>query len=114
MGIAQAAAVIPGISRSGAAIATGLLMKSGKNEVTRFSFLMVILPILGAAFLDLTAYDLSSQKDIGLIPLCIGFIAAFISGLIACSWMINIVKKGKLIYFAIYCFIIGLIAIFAS
>jgi len=114
IGIAQAIAVVPGISRSGATIAAGLLMKSGKNEATRFSFLMVIIPILGAAFLDLTAYDLSDETNIGLIPLCTGFFAAFISGLIACSWMINIVKKGKLIYFAIYCFIIGLIAIFAS
>jgi len=114
IGIAQAVAVIPGISRSGATIAAGLLMKSEKNQVTRFSFLMVIIPILGAAFLDLTAYDLSYKTNIELIPLCIGFFAAFISGLLACSWMINIVKKGKLIYFAIYCFIIGLIAIFAS
>jgi undecaprenyl-diphosphatase len=114
IGIAQALAVIPGISRSGATIATGLLMKSRKNEVTRFSFLMVIIPILGAAFLDLSVYELSSEMEIGFIPLVIGFTAALISGLLACSWMVNIVRKGKLIYFAIYCFIVGLIAIFAS
>jgi len=114
IGLAQAFAVMPGISRSGATIATGLLLKTDKNEITRFSFLMVIIPILGAAFLDLIKTDFSSELTIGFLPLSIGFIAAFLSGLLACSWMVNIVKRGKLIYFAIYCFIIGLIAIFAA
>jgi undecaprenyl-diphosphatase len=114
IGIAQAISVIPGISRSGATIATGLLLKNKKNEVTRFSFLMVIIPILGAGFLDLTSKNLSTEMNIEFIPLVIGFTAAFISGLLACSWMIKIVRKGKLIYFAIYCIIIGLIAIFAA
>ena len=114
IGIAQAIAVMPGISRSGATIATGLILRTGKEEIARFSFLMVIIPILGAAFLDLTGSNLSGGTDIGITPLIIGFAAAFISGLLACRWMISIVKKGKLIYFAIYCCIIGLIAIFAA
>ncbi len=114
IGLAQALAVMPGISRSGATIATGLLVKTKKEEVARFSFLMVLIPILGAAFLDILGGDFTSGENIGIIPLTIGFFAAFISGLLACSWMIKIIKKGKLIYFAIYCLIIGLIAIFAA
>lgn len=114
IGIAQAIAVVPGISRSGATIATGLLLQNKKDEVARFSFLMVLLPILGAAFLDITGGEVTSGDEIGIVPLMVGFIAAFISGLLACSWMIKIVKRGKLIYFAIYCLIIGVIAIFAA
>lgn len=114
IGIAQAIAVIPGISRSGATISTGLLLKTGKDEIARFSFLMVLIPIIGAAILDIAGGEFSSAGKIDTLPLITGFLAAFISGLLACSWMIKIVKKGKLIYFAIYCFIIGLIAIFAS
>jgi len=114
IGIAQAFAVMPGISRSGATIATGLLLKTNKDEVARFSFLMVLIPILGAACLDIMGGDFTSEEAIGVLPLLIGFAAAFISGLLACAWMIKIIKKGKLIYFAIYCLIIGLIAIFAA
>lgn len=114
IGLAQAVAVMPGISRSGATIATGLLLKTNKEEVARFSFLMVLIPILGAAFLDIMGGDYSEDISVGAIPLAIGFIAAFLSGLLACSWMIRVVKQGKLIYFAVYCFIIGLIAIFAG
>ena len=113
IGIAQAMAVVPGISRSGATIATGLLLKNKKDDVARFSFLMVLIPILGAAFLDILSGEVTSEESIGLVPLLVGFFAAFISGL-ACSWMIKIVKRGKLIYFAAYCLIIGLIAIFAA
>ena len=114
IGLAQALAVIPGISRSGATIATGLMLQNKKDEVARFSFLMVLIPILGAAFLDIISGEVTSGENIGVVPLMVGFIAAFISGLLACSWMIKIVKRGKLIYFAIYCLIIGLIAIFAA
>ncbi|QGY43544.1 UDP-diphosphatase [Maribellus comscasis] len=114
IGIAQAMAVMPGISRSGATIATGLLLKTKRDEVARFSFLMVLIPILGAAFLDIVGGDFTSGDTIGTIPLLVGFLAAFASGLLACAWMIRIIKKGKLIYFAIYCLIIGLIAIFAA
>ena len=114
IGFAQAMAVVPGISRSGATIATGLLLKTNKSEIARFSFLMVLIPILGAAFLDLVSGEVTSNETIGLIPLSIGFLAAFFSGLLACSWMIKIVKRGNLIYFAIYCLVIGVIAIFAA
>jgi undecaprenyl-diphosphatase len=113
-GIAQAIAVIPGISRSGATIATGLLLKTNKNIVARFSFLMVILPILGAAFLEVISKKPETNVSISTIPLIVGFTAAFLSGLLACSWMIKIVRKGNLLYFAFYCFIIGLFAIFAG
>ncbi len=114
IGVAQAMAVMPGISRSGATIATGLLLKTKKDEVARFSFLMVLVPILGAVFLDIIGGDFSEAMAVGSGPLIIGFIAAFASGLLACTWMIRIVKKGNLIYFAVYCFIVGLIAIFAA
>ena len=114
IGIAQAVAVLPGISRSGSTIATGLFLKTKKEDITRFSFLMVLIPIIGAAFLDVVGRDFAYENKIGALPLLMGFAAAFVSGLLACSWMIKIVKKGKLIYFAIYCFIIGLIAISAS
>lgn len=110
IGIAQALAVMPGISRSGATISTGLLLGNKKANIARFSFLMVLIPIIGANFKDI--YDGgASANGIGVIPLIVGFIAAFISGLLACKWMIGIVKKGKLLYFAIYCFIIGSIAV---
>lgn len=114
IGIAQALAVIPGISRSGATIATGLLLQNKKDDVARFSFLMVLIPILGAAFLDIAGGEITSNESVGVIPLLVGFIAAFVSGLLACSWMIRVVKRGKLIYFAIYCLVIGVIAIFAA
>jgi len=114
IGIAQAIAVMPGISRSGATIATGLLLKTKKENVARFSFLMVLIPILGAAFLDIVGNDFGASESIGIMPLAAGFIAAFVTGLLACSWMIRIVKRGNLIYFAIYCFVIGVIAIFAA
>ena len=114
IGVAQAVAVIPGISRSGSTIATGLLLGTKKEEVARFSFLMVLIPILGAAFLDMVGGDITSSESISAIPLFIGFIAAFVTGLLACSWMIKIVKRGKLIYFSIYCLIVGVIAIFAA
>jgi undecaprenyl-diphosphatase len=114
IGLAQAFAVMPGISRSGATIATGLLLKTRKDEVARFSFLMVLIPIMGAAFLDIIRGDFSEDVTIGAAPLIIGFASAFVAGLIACSWMIKIIKQGKLIYFALYCLLIGLIAIFAG
>jgi len=114
IGVAQAIAVLPGLSRSGSTIATALLLGNERKEAARFSFLMVLIPILGAAFLDLYAVDFSLLTDIRTIPLLIGFVTAFLSGLVACRWMISIVTKGKLIYFAVYCLIVGLIAIFAA
>jgi len=107
IGIAQAFAVMPGISRSGATIATGLLLGKKKAEVAKFSFLMVIVPILGENFLDIFSVKFGSKTDVGGVALGVGFTAAFISGLLACKWMISIVKRGKLIYFAAYCLVIG-------
>jgi len=114
IGIAQTFAVLPGISRSGATISTGLLLGNRKANVARFSFLMVLIPILGANFKDIYDGGMQGDNGIGVIPLLVGFLAAFISGLLACRWMIGIVKKGRLIYFAAYCFIIGSIAIIYS
>jgi len=112
IGIAQTFAIMPGISRSGATIATALLLGIEKNRATRFSFLMVLIPILGASFLKLKNYIETPETDsIPALILLTGFLAAFISGYVACRWMINIVRKGKLIYFACYCFLIGLASI---
>ena len=111
IGIAQAFAVLPGISRSGATISTGLLLKNKKDGIAKFSFLMVLVPIIGANFKDLLDGKFTDNGGVGATALIVGFLAAFISGLIACKWMIGIVKKGKLIYFAIYCFIIGAAAV---
>jgi len=113
IGIAQAIAVLPGISRSGATISTSLILGVDKEKATRFSFLMVLIPILGACLLDcirIIKYP-AYGSGISITVLIAGFISALISGIIACTWMIQIVKKGKLIYFAIYCLIVGLIAI---
>lgn len=115
IGVSQAIAIFPGLSRSGTTIATGLLLGNKKETVAKFSFLMVIIPILGEAFLDLIKGDFTSGgDDLPTISLVSGFFAAYIAGCIACKWMINLVKKGKLIYFAYYCAIIGLIAIVYS
>ena len=112
LGIAQAAAVIPGISRSGATISTGLLLKNSRNEVARFSFLMVLLPIIGAALLDILSMSSSAGGDgISVLPLVIGFLAAYLSGFMACRWMISLVKKGNLYWFALYCAIVGIVSI---
>lgn len=112
MGIAQVFATLPGISRSGATIATGLLLGRKKGDVAQFSFLMVLIPILGANLIKLKDIDFEMvNSSLGTIPLLVGFLAAFLSGWLACSWMVNIVKKGKLIWFAVYCLIIGLTAI---
>ncbi len=112
IGIAQGLAVLPGISRSGSTISTGLLLGIKREDVAKFSFLMVLLPIIGANILDLKDMTSSGQAtSIDFVPLLIGFVTAFISGLLACKWMIAIVKRSKLIYFAIYCFIIGVIAL---
>ena len=110
MGLAQAVAVIPGLSRSGSTIATGLICGVKKEEVTRFSFLMVLIPILGEAFLDVVGGDFA-QSSVGVLPLILGFLAAFVSGLFACRVMIAMVKKARLRWFALYCAIVGLICI---
>lgn len=118
IGIGQAVAVMPGLSRSGTTIATGLLLGNKKEKIAQFSFLMVIPPVLGEALLDVK--DIvevgfsEAMGGISPIALIVGFLAAFITGAIACKWMINVVKKGKLIWFAVYCLIVGLFAIIYS
>ena len=115
IGIAQALAVMPGLSRSGSTIATGLLLGNKKERLAQFSFLMVIPPILGEALLDVK--DIvevgfsQAMNDLSASVAMIGFLAAFLTGCLACKWMINIVKKGKLVWFAVYCAIVGVIAI---
>lgn len=112
IGLSQAVAVLPGLSRSGTTIATGLLLGNKKETLAQFSFLMVLPPILGNALLDIVKGDFGGGVD--TVPLVAGFLAAFITGCIACRWMIDIVKKGKLIWFAIYCAIAGVVALIAS
>jgi undecaprenyl-diphosphatase len=110
IGISQAIAILPGISRSGATISTSVLLKIDRTKAARFSFLMVIPLILAKMLLDIFSGTLS-ESTIGAVPLSAGFIAAFISGALACTWMIRLVKNAKLKYFAYYCFLIGLTAI---
>ncbi len=113
IGVGQAFAVLPGLSRSGTTIATGLLLGNKKEKMAQFSFLMVIPPILGEALLDVLK-GLKGEEPFGGIdtmPMIVGFLAAFLSGCVACKWMINLVKKGKLIYFAIYCALAGVLTI---
>ena len=116
IGVAQACAVMPGLSRSGSTIATGLLLGNKKESLAQFSFLMVIPPILGEALLDVMKMMKGEDVfgSISTLPLMVGFLAAFISGCIACKWMISIVKRGKLIYFGIYCAIVGAVTIICS
>jgi undecaprenyl-diphosphatase len=112
IGVAQAVAVIPGISRSGATIATGLMLGKKRDEVTRFSFLMVLLPIIGQNLLSLVSGEMNSTEvSVSATAMVAGFTAAFTAGYLACSWMIRIVRSGNLIWFALYCFIAGLVAI---
>lgn len=116
IGLSQAVAVLPGLSRSGTTIATGLLLGNDKASLAQFSFLMVIPPILGEALLDgiklfSDSADTMAASTVSPVTLLVGFIAAFLSGCLACKWMIDIVKRGKLIYFAIYCAIAGLLSL---
>lgn len=115
IGCAQAVAVLPGLSRSGTTIATGILLGDKRSKVAYFSFLMVIIPILGEALLDLKELvsTPSQQGDnaIGVLSLVVGFAASFIVGCCACKWMINLVRRGKLVWFSIYCVVMGVICI---
>ena len=111
IGVAQAIAVIPGLSRSGTTIAAGLMLGNKKEIVAKFSFLMVLIPILGECLLDLLKGDFSGSATLPVFSLAVGFLAAFISGALACKWMINLVKKGKLIYFAVYCAVVGILVL---
>jgi len=110
IGISQAIAILPGISRSGATISTSVLLGVDRSKAARFSFLMVVPLILGKVAKDLMSSDFTVSGD-SFVPVLIGFMAAFITGLFACTWMIKLVKRSKLTYFAVYCAIVGLIAI---
>lgn len=112
IGLSQAIAVLPGLSRSGTTIATGLLCGVKKEAVAQFSFLMVLVPILGETFLSVIGGDFNpAVSGIPMLSMIVGFLAAFISGMFACKIMIALVKRSKLIYFAIYCFIMGTIVL---
>jgi len=110
IGIAQAIAVVPGLSRSGTTIATGMIIGNKTSDLAKFSFFMVIIPILGETFLDIINGSLF-ESSVGVLPIIIGFVTAFVSGLFACKVMIKLVKRGKLIWFAVYCLAIGVLAI---
>lgn len=112
IGVAQACAAMPGLSRSGTTIATGLLLGNRKESVAQFSFLMVLPPIMGNALLDLLKGDFGGGVE--ALPLVAGFVAAFVTGCLACRFMIEIVKRGKLIYFAAYCAVVGAITLVAT
>ncbi len=117
IGVVQAVAILPGISRSGATISIALLLGVSRTRAARFSFLMVIPLILGATLLDVKDYvemqqaGLASAETVAPVALIAGFVAAFVSGLLACTWMIQLVKKSKLQYFALYCAVAGVVAI---
>ena len=110
IGISQAVAIMPGISRSGATISTSVLLGIDRTRAARFSFLMVVPLILGKMAKDVMGGELGANTA-QTLPLIVGFIAAFVAGLLACQWMIALVKRSNLTYFSIYCFIIGFIAI---
>ena len=110
VGVGQAFAVLPGLSRSGATISTGLVAGVKREVVAQFSFLMVIIPILGEMFLSIVGGELAASTT-GLLPLALGFIAAFVTGLFACKAMIALVKKAQLKWFALYCVVVGFIVI---
>lgn len=112
IGLAQAVAVIPGISRSGSTIATGMMLGNDRRDLAKFSFLMVLIPILGEAFLELLKGEFSpAASGIPALSLAAGFLTAYLAGLFACRVMIRIVSRGKLYWFALYCAVAGIVAI---
>ena len=117
VGVAQAFAVIPGVSRSGSTISTGLLTGVKRESMAQFSFLMVLIPIIGEQSLDLLKVAVGNESfggGVGPMALCLGFIAAFVSGLFACKWMVAIVKKAKLMWFALYCLVVACLIFFLA
>lgn len=110
IGASQAVATMPGLSRSGTTIATGLILGNRREVVAEFSFLMVILPIVGESMLDLLSGNLASV-GVGVLPLVVGFATAFVSGCLACKFMLSIVNRGRLVWFALYCLVVGLVSI---
>lgn len=114
IGVAQALAVLPGLSRSGSTISTGIMLGVKREEVSKFSFLMVLIPILGMNFLDIIKGDFSTASSLSLEAIAIGFVSAFVAGLFACKAMIKLVNKGKLVWFAVYCLVVGTATIIYS
>lgn len=115
VGIAQAFAVIPGLSRSGSTISTGLVIGVKREYMAQFSFLMVLAPIMGEQLLDILKFSSEGMTTgVGLLPLLLGFVSAFVSGLFACKVMVALVKKAKLTWFAVYCLIMSAIVIFTT
>ena len=110
IGISQAIAIMPGISRSGATISTSVLLGVDREKSARFSFLMVVPLILGKMAKDILSGEINFSGD-NVAPMAVGFVVAFFTGLVACTWMISLVKKSKLTWFAIYCFVVGAIAL---
>jgi undecaprenyl-diphosphatase len=110
IGLAQAFAVLPGVSRSGATIATGIMLGNKKSDIAKFSFLMVLIPVIGANFIEMMSGDFT-REGTSFFVVFAGFLTAFISGYLACKWMISIVKKGSLKWFAVYCVVIGIYSI---
>ena len=113
IGLSQAVAAMPGLSRSGTTIATGLLLGNKKESMAQFSFLMVLAPIMGEMLLNLVKGEVVFSS-IGFVPMMAGFLSAFVVGCLACKFMINIVKRGKLIWFAVYCALAGMVAIISN
>ena len=115
IGVAQACAVLPGLSRSGTTIATGLLCGVKKESVAQFSFLMVLIPIMGEALLDMIKlFKGTMESDLALLPAVVGFVAAFVTGCFACRFMIEIVRRQRLVWFALYCAIVGSVTLIAT
>jgi undecaprenyl-diphosphatase len=110
IGLAQAFAILPAVSRSGATIATGMMLGNKKSEIAKFSFLMVLVPVIGANIVEMKSGSFSTEGT-SVAVILLGFLAAFISGYYACKWMINLVKKGNLLWFALYCILIGIFSI---
>lgn len=113
IGVAQAVAAMPGLSRSGSTIATGIILGNEKSQVAQFSFLMVLAPILGEMLLNIAKGEVVFSS-IGTAPLLAGFIASFVVGCLACKFMLGIVRRGKLVWFAVYCAIVGVISIICN
>lgn len=113
IGLAQAVAAMPGLSRSGSTIATGLLLGNKKEAMAHFSFLMVLAPILGEMLLNIVKGEVVFAS-IGVVPMIAGFVSAFVVGCLACKFMIDIVKRGRLIWFAVYCAVAGVVSIVSN
>lgn len=110
VGIAQAIAILPGVSRSGATIATGMMLGNRKADIAKFSFLMVLVPIIGANMVEMRSGDFTTEGT-SFVVILTGFLTAFISGYFACKWMIELVKKGNLVWFAVYCILVGIFSL---